>query len=92
MNRAVLVARQAEETSDPAARFATAQLAQVYVSMARELRLGTIKSRVYTYVEEPGLVAPPPPAPSVLDEGGDLPQPVFLNEPDPVDFDPATEG
>lgn len=92
MDRAVILGRQAEATDDPAARFATAQLAQTYVSMARELRLGSIKSRVYSFVETPGLHAPPVPEPALLGEGGALPQPVFVGGPDPVDFDPATEG
>ena len=76
MDRAVLLARQAEMTDDPAARYATAQLAQTYVSMARELRLGTIKSRKYTYVETPG-IPPVVTPPYEVRDGEQLPQPPF---------------
>lgn len=76
MDRAVILARQAETTESAAERYATAQLAQTYVSMARELRLGSIKSRVYSYVETPGQ---PAPLPSFLGEGGTLPQPFDAN-------------
>jgi hypothetical protein len=80
MERATVLARQAEATEDPAARYASANLAQVYVSMARELRLGSSKSRKYSDIgpSDIGLPQPPRPEPVPPVEGGTLPQPPFV--------------
>lgn len=62
MERAIFLAQEAEATDDPLLRYANAQLSAVYVSMAKELRLGRIKSRVYSDHDTitPGPKVPPP--------------------------------
>lgn len=78
MERAIVLAREAEETEDPLVRYANSHLAAVYVSMARELRLGRIKSRTYMDgLIEPGPPPLPPPGPSALVESpGAAPPPL----------------
>lgn len=69
MNRAIEHARLAEEATTPEVANGQAAIAAVYVSMARELRLGRIKSRTYGRVGDPGPLPEPEPEPESVKPG-----------------------
>lgn len=79
MARAALLLREAENTTDPALRYANGQLAAVYSSMARELRIAGSKSRSTHYrnieVDDIGPLRAPQPGPADLEGPTTLPQP-----------------
>lgn len=64
MDRAVEHMHRAERETDYRERDSLRMMAAVYVSMAKELRLGKTKSRTYADVRQ---VTPPPPPAMPLD-------------------------
>lgn len=68
MDRAVEHMHAAEHEEDYRVRDSYRMMASVYVSMAKELRLGKTKSRTYTEVRQV-TPAPPPPIPAIPRDG-----------------------